>query len=473
MPWDVAWVLVGLAGLWGLYRIVGPALARSSRPLPPGPPGLPVVGNLHQHPKSHPWLQYHEWSKTYGPLMYLNMAGQPLVVLSSARAARDLLAVRGARYSDRPRMVVAFELACRGLHILFRPYDAAYRRHQRMEAPLLQPRAVAAYQPVQDLETKQLLFDFLAQAERAGPAGLDPHRGFERTTASGIYALVYGYRLRTGAEEPLVAAREVLAEFERTAATGAYLVDTFPVLNALPACLAPWKEEAEALWRLESRLHVGNMRRGLASPGWNVTKQMRSSPEGRDMPLEEFAFDAGILADAALDTQLLTMDWFVVAWLAHGASWVPKAQKLLDQVVGRDRLPSFADRPRLSYIDAVLHEVMRWRPSVPAGVPHLTKQSDEYMGYRIPAGSIVLPNTYAIGRDEGLFGPETDSFVPERWLLEGGKAEPGNEAREKDSAGTGIRRLPDPVFGFGRRVVRLCIHPHRPCLPTQTSAGAP
>lgn len=32
----------------------------------PGPPGLPLVGNLFQIPKKRPWLQMTEWAKLYG-----------------------------------------------------------------------------------------------------------------------------------------------------------------------------------------------------------------------------------------------------------------------------------------------------------------------------------------------------------------------------------------------------------------------
>jgi hypothetical protein len=78
-----------------------------SLPLPPGPPPLPILGNVHQAPKSHPWLQYHAWSKTYGPIMHLNMAGQHVIVLTSSKAAHDLLAKQGATFSDRPRFVVS------------------------------------------------------------------------------------------------------------------------------------------------------------------------------------------------------------------------------------------------------------------------------------------------------------------------------------------------------------------------------
>jgi cytochrome P450 len=44
-----------------------------------------------------------------------------------------------------------------------------------------------------------------------------------------------------------------------------------------------------------------------------------------------------------------------------------KAQDELDSVIGRDRLPTFEDRPRLPFVDAVYKETMRWRPVTPVG----------------------------------------------------------------------------------------------------------
>jgi len=44
-----------------------------------------------------------------------------------------------------------------------------------------------------------------------------------------------------------------------------------------------------------------------------------------------------------------------------------KAQDELDSVTGRERLPTFEDRPRLPFIDAVCKETLRWSPITPLG----------------------------------------------------------------------------------------------------------
>jgi cytochrome P450 len=57
---------------------------------------------------------------------------------------------------------------------------------------------------------------------------------------------------------------------------------------------------------------------------------------------------------------------FFVAVLLH-PDIQTKAQEELDAVTGKERLPTFEDRPQLPFVDAVLKEVQRWRPSVPLG----------------------------------------------------------------------------------------------------------
>jgi hypothetical protein len=87
--------------------------------LPPGPHRWPLIGSALEVPRTHPWLTFAKWAKTYGTgyhisisllirttgsIVYAEVVGQPLIVLNSAKIARDLLDQRSAIYSDRPSM---------------------------------------------------------------------------------------------------------------------------------------------------------------------------------------------------------------------------------------------------------------------------------------------------------------------------------------------------------------------------------
>lgn len=353
MPSFATYLLGALSAIL-ITRLVFSLFKRPSLPLPPGPRPAPLIGNIHQLPKSLQWLELYHWSKKYGPVMHLSMGGKPLIILSTHQVAHDLLNRRSSRYSDRPRMVMAGELVTKGMHTLLRPYNDQYKLHQKMEAPLLNLRASSKYRPLQDLESQQLLWDVLGEWDKVGEKGVDFHHHFERAMASTIYCLSYGYRLQTGYEQELMDGKRVQALFARTGQMGTYIVDSFPFLNYLPKFLAPWKKEAEEYFELERQLHVGNLQKGLSNQKWNFAKHMKDSPEAAGMPEIELAFDLGILADAGLDTSTVALDWFIVAWITSGSrGWVKKAQQLLDEVVGKDRLPSFEDHPKLAYIDAI------------------------------------------------------------------------------------------------------------------------
>ena len=98
--------LLAVSALLAVLFVVMRRKSTSSLPLPPGPKPLPIIGNVHQAPKSHGWRTYREWSQEYGPIVHLNMLGQPVIILSTSEVAHDLLSKRGATFSDRPRLFV-------------------------------------------------------------------------------------------------------------------------------------------------------------------------------------------------------------------------------------------------------------------------------------------------------------------------------------------------------------------------------
>jgi cytochrome P450 len=120
-----------------------------------------------------------------------------------------------------------------------------------------------------------------------------------------------------------------------------------------------------------------------------------------------------------------------------------RAQAEIDSVVGRDRLPTFDDAPRLPYVRAIIKEILRWRPALPLGVPHAATEDDWYEGMYIPKGSICISNVWHCNHDRAVFGEDADEFRPERHLDENGESLLGPV--ETNQAG-------HVTFGFGRRI---------------------
>lgn len=120
----------------GLCLVALYLLARRKKhgeyPLPPGPKGLPIIGNLLDMPTSDEWLTFQKWSKDFGSSLFLcrfphchpdllpsgsdvvhiSTFGIHIVILNSVKAASELLDGRSAIYSDRcvPRFLPAYGL---------------------------------------------------------------------------------------------------------------------------------------------------------------------------------------------------------------------------------------------------------------------------------------------------------------------------------------------------------------------------
>lgn len=91
--------------------------------VPPGPDGVPILGNMLQIPPQHSWLKFKEWADQYGHVMRFTILGRENVVLSTERAANDLLRERGTIYSSREHLVMAADILSDNLRPLLLGYD--------------------------------------------------------------------------------------------------------------------------------------------------------------------------------------------------------------------------------------------------------------------------------------------------------------------------------------------------------------
>ncbi|PAV19459.1 cytochrome P450 [Pyrrhoderma noxium] len=81
-----------------------PGFISKSR-LPPGPPPLPLLGNLLQVPRSNYQQYYSKWKGLYGGIAYFRVFGRHFAIINDPEIVTELFDKRSAIYSTRPVLV--------------------------------------------------------------------------------------------------------------------------------------------------------------------------------------------------------------------------------------------------------------------------------------------------------------------------------------------------------------------------------
>ncbi|KAJ7131168.1 cytochrome P450 [Mycena epipterygia] len=399
--------------------------------LPPGPRGLPLLGNLLDVPKTQEWLAFIEMSRKYdSDVISLNLMGDTVIVLNSLASVDDLLENKSAIYSDRYYFALP-------LHLFSSDYRKVFMRQ-------FQPSEVGFHRPA-ELEAARVLLQRLLES----PAKFERH--LRHMAAMVILSTAYGIDVQSEDDPHITISEQALNAMACTGNRGAYLVDSLTFLKYVPEFLpgTGFKKEARE-WRkivsvmpevpynfVKKSLAEGTANSSIAS---RVLQEIEETgggddPESTLKNILAACYGASLKSSGA-DTTVSALGTFILAMTMYPEVQA-KAQAAVDAVVGQGRLPNFDDS--IPYVDAVLREVLRWRPVLPLGIPHAVTEDDIYKGYRIPARSVVVANSWAILHDEATYGPNTENFIPERWLTDDGKIN------------TSMRE-PNAAWGFGRRV---------------------
>jgi len=359
---------------------------RRGLPYPPGPRPLPVIGNLLHIPKEYSWLAYTQYSKTYGDILSFHVFGQVLVVLNTAKVAKELLDKRGIIYSDRPE-IPFYEMMWWQWNIATARSGDHWRQGRRILDRGLRPGGTVSYRSMIQARAHVLLSRLLANPDQWEAHG-------ELFHGELILATAYGYEAHDHDDVMIEASKKVNKFGIENILPGALLVNDVPLLRHIPEWL-PWFSY-KPLARYGN--HLGNQvlyppiqfvkksildgtaLPSLAPENFQELEDLGLNGSDRDKAEEAIADTLGTMYAAGVDTSTAAMKSFILAMLLH-PDVQEKAQGELDLVIGRERLPTFEDRPNLPFIDAVCKEVLRWRPVTPLAVPHAVTEDDVYAGF--------------------------------------------------------------------------------------------
>ncbi|KAJ7252542.1 cytochrome P450 [Mycena rebaudengoi] len=415
---------------------------RSSRlPLPPGPKKLPLFGNLFGLPSKFEWETYAKWSKELGSdIIHLSVAGKSIIILSSVDVVFDLLDQRSAIYSDRPRSIMINELMGADFNFATMRYGDTWREHRRLFHSAFHSIASRRFRPQQVNASHGLLRRLLENPDDK----IMNH--IKHMNGALIMSIAYGIDTLPSNDPYMETAEAAIDALTQAAVPGRYLVDVIPILKYVPAWFIgagfkrqarEWKKLTEKMVQLPFKAVKRLVADGTA-PHSYVSDKLQEIDENQHREHQEEVIQgtAGLIYVAGFDTTSAALGTFILAMLAN-PDIQKMAQEEIDAVIREGHLPSFDDEESLPYVSAIVKEVLRWKPVAPIGVPHAVAVEDTYRGYRIPAGSIVVSNIWAILYDETAY-PDPYKFNPDRFLLNG---QLNPDVRD-----------PSAVFGFGRRV---------------------
>ncbi|KAG0699228.1 cytochrome P450 [Suillus ampliporus] len=451
---NAPWLYLGLAGV-GVYLVKQVFSKKNPAPYPPGPPGLPLIGNLRDIPHVKPSLTFAEWGKKYGGITHINVLGQHIFVLNSLKTTVEMLDKKSNVYSDRAIVPMSGELMGYKHTLGYIRYGERFRLYRKKIHRIIGSRAAfAVYDPVEEIETHRFLKSVLAK-----PDQLRAH--IRRTAGAMILRICYGYEVKEVDDPLVVHAERTLDLFARSSITGDFLVDFLPFLAKVPEWFpgAAFKriarecrETLEEMASVPYKFVKDQMAAGIAPKSFTLDLL-----DGRTLSAEDdymAKWSAVSLYAGGADTSVSAVYSFFLAMTLF-PEVQKKAQAEIDAVVGPDRLPTFADRASLPYIEALTKEILRWNVVVASGMSdHSTSEDDIHDGYYIPKGSLIIPNIWlvlhfsvygllnALNCDRFMLNdpqtyPNPSEFKPERFVVQDGK-EPETDPRMM-------------CFGFGRR----------------------
>ncbi|KAK4487811.1 hypothetical protein RD792_005497 [Penstemon davidsonii] len=415
-------------------------LTTSTKKLPPSPPKLPILGNIHQI-TNLPHRGFWKLSKKHGPLMLLQLGCKPTLVVSSAEASKMILKTHDLSFSDRPSLTTFDRVFYGSKDVITIPYGTEWKNLKSiMIHKLMNGRRVRSLitSSVED-ETALVMEKIKHCCLSSLPINLSEILMvlIQDIICKSAFGVKYtdsekGRKFLKGISETLeLLSKLVIGEF-------------FPWLawiNKVNGCDSTLnrivKERDEFLDDVinENLDKSGTMLTGETFIGtllglYNGETHASSITKDSIKAILLDVIAAGTLSSAT------TIEWGMTELIRH-PDVMKKLQDEIRGIMNGRKCIIDSDLEKMQYLKVVIKEIFRHHPPVPL-FPREAREDVNMMGYNIPArASIILLNTYAINHDPVAWD-EPELFKPERFVNS-----------SIDFKGFNFELIP---FGSGRRV---------------------
>ncbi|KAG4991616.1 hypothetical protein JHK87_025073 [Glycine soja] len=400
--------------------------SKSAKNSPPSPPKLPILGNLHQLGMSH-HRTLQSLAQSYGPLMLLHFGKVPVLVVSTAEAAREVLKTQDHVFCNRPHRKM-FDIFWYGSRdVASAPYGHYWRQVKSIcVLHLLSAKKVLSFRRVREEEVvlligkvkKSFCSDFIM------PVNLTDL--FSEVTNDIVCRCVIGRRYE-GSE-----LRGPMSELEELLGASV-LGDYIPWLDWLGRVNGVYGKAERAAKKLDEFLdevvdeHVckrdhddGCGDDDVDGYGQNdfvdILLSIQKTSSTTDFQVDRTIMKALIMDmfGAGTDTTLAVLEWAMTELLRH-PNVMQKLQDEVRSVAGGRTHITEEDLNVMPYLKAVIKEILRLHPPSPILIPRESMQDTKLMGYDIAIGTQVIVNNWAISTDP-LYWDQPLEFQPERFL---------------------------------------------------------
>ncbi|KAI9111000.1 hypothetical protein K1719_017875 [Acacia pycnantha] len=412
--------------------------------LPPGPPGVPLFGNLLSlDPELHSYLA--TMSQTYGPIFMLRLGTKYAFVFTSPSMAQQVLKDQDITFANHIMPIAGKKASYGGRDIVASPYGPEWRMLRKVCVfKMLSNTTLDSVYTLRRREVRKTV-GFLHS--RAG-SQVNIGEQIFLTVLNVITNMMWGETVESG-ERTVVGAefREVVSGI--TEMLGVPNVsDFFPGLSwfdlqGLERKLMALAKRLDRIFEkmIDRRMKMNRESESKGEESKDFLQFLLKLKDEQDpkTPLSMIHVKA-LLMDMVVggsDTSSNSIE-FGMAHILNNQEVMKRVQEELDSVVGRDNVVEESHINKLPYLLAVMKETLRLHPVLPLLVPHCPSKTTTVGGYTIPKGSRVFVNVWAIHRDPSIWDNPLE-FDPSRFL----------DANKWDYSGNDFSYFP---FGSGRRM---------------------